>query len=315
MQAAVCTSFGGPEVLEVREIERPKPGPGEILVRVRAAAMNPIDAKLRSGQFRLVFRISPPFVPGFDFAGEIVEPGEGAGGFQAGQRVFGSTRRPGTHAEYVCVPAELAVSIPPEVPVEAAGAAPGSALTALAVLEDRLRVTAGQEILINGASGGVGSYAVQIARERGARVTAVASAANHALLRDLGAAECIDYHEEDFAARARAFDAIFDVVPNRSFPECRSALKPAGTYVTTIPGPGPLFWKVATRLLPLAGGKRAEFVMLRPERASLLRLAELLGSGSIRSVVSERIPLERVRDAHERMQSGHTTGKMVLRMG
>jgi NADPH:quinone reductase-like Zn-dependent oxidoreductase len=285
-----------------------------VLIRVRAAAMNPIDAKIRNGQFRLVFRLSPPFVPGFDFAGEVVEAGGGAGGLKPGQRVFGSVRKPGTHAEYVCTPADLTVSVPRNVSLEEAGAAPGSALTALMVVEDQLRLSAGQEILINGASGGVGSYAVQIARESGARVTAVASAPNHDLLRELGASECIDYRNEDFTTRTNSFDCIFDVVPNRSFSECRDALKPGGTYVTTLPGPGPLFWRAATRLLPLSGSRRADFVILRPARKSLLRLAELLGSGRLRSVISKTLVLERIHEAHERMQSQHTMGKIVVLM-
>jgi len=312
MQAAVCTAFGEPDVLELRELDRPKPGRGEILVRVRAAAMNPIDAKLRRGRFRLVFRLSPPFVPGFDFAGELVQAGDAAGGLQPGQRVFGSVRRPGTHAEYVCAPADLAVAVPKNVSLEEAGASPGSALTALKAIEEILRVGVGQAILVNGASGGVGSYAVQIAREAGARVTAVASRSNHDLLRELGAAECLDYRDEDFTTRANAFDHVFDVVANRSFPECRSALKPGGTYLTTLPGPGPAFWKTVTRLLPLFEGRRADFVILRPTRDSLLRLAELMGSGRVRSVVSETFELSQVREAHRRMESEHTRGKIVL---
>ncbi|MFO7587276.1 MAG: NAD(P)-dependent alcohol dehydrogenase [Gemmatimonadota bacterium] len=318
MKAAVCSGFGDPGVVTVQELDRPGPGPGEVLVRVRAAAMNPVDSKIRSGQFRLVFRlihgVAPPFVLGFDFAGEVVETGEGVAGFEPGQRVFGSVRRPGTHAEYAVVPADLTVPLPDGVTMEDAGAAPVGALTALLILEEMLAVGPGQEVLLNGASGGVGSYAVQVAHRAGARVTAVASARNHDLLRELGAAECIDYREEDFAARTSAFDAIVDIVPNRSFPECRGALRPGGTYLTTIPGPGPFFWKAVTRLVPVFGGRRADFVILKPNRASLSRLAELLGSGAVRSVVGETFHMKRVREAHERMDSGHAAGKIVLSM-
>jgi NADPH:quinone reductase-like Zn-dependent oxidoreductase len=318
MKAASCSGFGAPDVLEVRQLPRPVPGRGEVLVRVRAAALNPLDVKIRSGQFRLVFRvvygISPPFVLGFDFAGEVVEAGEGVRGLEPGQPVFGSVRRPGAHAEYVVAPADLTVPLPAGCSMEEAGAAPVAALTALLIIQEMLRIRPEQRILLNGASGGVGSYAVQIAARAGARVTAVASARNHDLLRELGAAECIDYREEDFAARTNAFDAVVDIVPNRSFPECREALRPGGVYLTTIPGPGPFVWKVVTRLAPAFGGRRADFVALKPNRTSLLRLARYLGSGAIRSVVGETYPLERIREAHERMESVHAAGKIVLSM-
>jgi len=318
MKAAVCTAFGGPGVVVVGERERPSPGRGEVLVRVRAAAINPLDSKIRSGQFRFVFRLvydlTPPFVLGFDFAGEVVEIGEGVAGLETGQRVFGSVRRPGTHAEYAVAPAELTVPLPDGVSMEEAGAAPAGALTALLIVEEKLKLGPGQEVLLNGASGGVGSYAVQIAHGAGARVTAVASARNHELLRSLGADECIDYRAEDFATRTNAFDAIVDIVPNRSFPECRTALKPGGRYLTTIPGPGPFFWKAMTTLVPAFGGRHADMVILKPKRESLLRLAELLGSGAVRSVVGETFPLERVREAHERMDAAHAAGKIVVSM-
>ena len=316
MKAAICTAFGDPDVLDVREVPRPVPGRGEVLVRVRAAALNPLDVKIRSGQFRLVFRvvygISPPFVLGFDFAGEVVQAGEGVRGLESGQPVFGSVRRPGTHAEYVVAPADLTVPLPAGCSMAEAGASPVAGLTAVLIVQELLRVRPEQKVLLNGASGGVGSYAVQIAARAGARVTAVASARNHDLLRELGAAECIDYREEDFAARTNAFDAVVDIVPNRSFPECRAALRPGGVYLTTIPGPGPFFWKLATRLVPAFGGRRADMVALKPNRTSLLRLARYLGSGAVRSVVGETYPLERVREAHDRMESGHAAGKIVL---
>ncbi len=318
MKAAVCSAFGDPDTLEVRELPRPAPGRGEVLVRVHAAALNPLDVKIRSGQFRLVFRIvygiSPPFVLGFDFAGDVVEAGEGVRGLEPGQPVFGGVRQPGTHAEYVVAPADLTVPLPAGCSMEEAGAAPAAALTALLLIQEMLKVRPEQKVLLNGASGGVGSYAVQLAARAGARVTAVASARNHDLLRELGAAECIDYREEDFADRTNAFDAVVDIVPNRSFPECRDALRPGGVYLTTIPGPGPFFWKLATRLVPAFGGRRADFVALKPNRTSLLRLARYLGSGAVRSVIGESYPLERVREAHQRMESGHAAGKIVLTM-
>ena len=143
-------------------------------------------------------------------------------------------------------------------------------------------------------------------------MTAVASARNQELLRELGADECLDYAKEDFARREAAFDVILDLVPNRSFPECRRALAPGGTYVTTLPGPGPFLWRVLTAL-PLFGGRRCRALMLRPKRSDLEELARLVEAGKLRAVVGDVFPLDAIRDAHVRMQSGHARGKIVVR--
>ena len=148
----------------------------------------------------------------------------------------------------------------------------------------------------------------------GSNITAVSSPGHHDLLRELGDAECTDYREESFSARTGAFDAVFDVAPSSSFSACRNSLKPKGTYLTTLPGPGPLFWRLVTGLSPAFGGRRCDFVILKPTRELLTALASMLESGAVHSVVSEVLPLQRVRYAHERIQSGHTTGKLVLQM-
>ncbi len=153
---------------------------------------------------------------------------------------------------------------------------------------------------------------MQIAKAWGARVTAVASAGKQELLRELGADECLDYAKDDFARREAAFDVILDVVPNRSFPECRRALAPGGTYVTTLPGPGPFLWRALTAL-PLFGGRRCRALMLRPKRSDLEELARLAEAGKLRPVVGEVFPLDAIREAHARMQSGHARGKIVVR--
>ncbi|HEX9187466.1 MAG TPA: NAD(P)-dependent alcohol dehydrogenase, partial [Vicinamibacteria bacterium] len=165
---------------------------------------------------------------------------------------------------------------------------------------------------LNGAGGGIGTFAIQIAKAAGARVTAVASARNQDLLRDLGADECLDYALADFARCAAAFDAILDLVPNRSFPSCRHALAPGGTYLTTLPGPGPFLWRALTAL-PLFGGRRCRMLMLVPRRSDLEELVRLVEEGKLRSVVGDVFPLDAVREAHVRMQSGHARGKIVVR--
>ena len=312
MKAAVTEAFGGIDRIVVRDLPKPTPRPGEVLVRVKAAAMNPLDCKLREGTFRLIFRVKPPFVLGFDLAGEVEAVGSGVTRLRPGDAVFGTMSRPGAHAEHAVAGEELLLPKPSRLSFEEAAALPAAALSALQALRDYARLREGQRVLLNGAGGGIGTFAIQIARAAGARVTAVASARNQDLLRELGADECLDYAKEDFARRAAAFDAILDLVPNRSFPECRRALAPGGTYVTTLPGPGPFFWRALTAL-PLFGGRRCRMLMLAPRRSDLEELARLVEDGKLRPVVGEVFPLDAIREAHVRMQSGHARGKIVVR--
>ena len=312
MRAAVTEGFGGVDRIVVREVEKPSPGPGEVLVRVRAASMNPLDCKLREGHLRLIWRLKPPFVLGVDVAGEVEAVGPGVDRLRPGDPVFGELAQPGAHAEYAVAREDLLLLKPGRLSFEEAAAIPAAAMSALQALRDEARLRAGQRLLVNGAGGGIGTFAVQIAKAWGARVTAVASARNQDLLRDLGADESLDYARDDFARRAAAFDVILDVVPNRSFPECRRALAPGGTYVTTLPGPGPYLWRALTAL-PLFGGRRCRALMLRPKRSDLEELARLAEAGSLRPVVGEVFPLDAIREAHARMESGHARGKIVVR--
>ena len=312
MKAAVTEAFGGIDRVVVRDVPKPAPGPGEVLVRVRAASMNPLDCKLREGTFRLVFRVKPPFVLGFDVAGEVEAVGPGVSRLRPGDAVFGELARPGAHAEYAVAGEDLLLPKPGRLSFEEAAAIPAAAMSALQALRDEAGLRSGQHVLVNGAGGGVGTFAVQIAKAWGARVTGVASARNQDLLRDLGADECLDYAKDDFARREAAFDVVFDVVPNRSFPECRPALAPGGTYVTALPGPGPYLWRALT-MLPLFGGRRCRALMLRPKRSDLEELARLAEAGKLRPIVGDVFPLDAIREAHARMQSGHARGKIVVR--
>jgi NADPH:quinone reductase-like Zn-dependent oxidoreductase len=312
MRAAITEAFGGVEQVVVREVEKPRPGPGEVLVRVRAASMNPLDCKLREGEFRFIWRLKPPFVLGVDVAGDIDTVGPGVTRFRPGDAVFGELPRPGAHAEYAVVGERHLLPKPGPLSFEEAAAMPAAGMSALQALRDEAQLRAGQHVLVNGAGGGIGTFAVQIAKAWGARVTAVASSRNHDLLRELGADESLDYARDDFARREAAFDVVVDVVPNRSFPQCRRALAPGGTYVTTLPGPGPFLWRALTAL-PLFGGRRCRALMLRPKRSDLEELARLAEAGELRPVVGEVFALDAIREAHVRMQSGHARGKIVVR--
>jgi NADPH:quinone reductase-like Zn-dependent oxidoreductase len=228
MRAAVTEAFGGVDRIVVRELPKPVPAAGEVLLRVRAASMNPLDCKLRAGSYRLLFRVKPPVVLGFDVAGEVEATGPGVTSLRPGEAVFGELKRPGSHAEYAVAEAAFLLPMPTRLSFEEAAAIPMAGMSALQLLRDEARLREGQRVLLNGAGGGIGSFATQLAKVRGATVTAVASARNQELLRGLGADECLDYALEDFTRRESAFDAILDLVPNRSFPACRRALAPGG---------------------------------------------------------------------------------------
>ena len=316
MQAAILEGFGGPERVRLGEWPDPTPGPGEVLVRVRAAAMNPLDWKLRRGKLRFIFRLRPPTVLGFDLAGEVVRAGPGTSRFAAGDAVFGTMPRPGAHAERAVVPESFLLPLPRGLGFEEAAALPAAGLSALIVVRDLAQTKAGERVLVNGAAGGIGHLALQLLRARGAETVAVASARNLDFVRDLGAAEALDYAREDFVRRGGSYDAVLDLVPNRSFTECRPLLRPGGVYVTTMPRGGPIAWWLLTGALSVfPTTRRCRMLMLRPNERDLREVAELAVAGTLRPHVGETFPLREAAHAHARLESGHVRGKLVLTVG
>lgn len=316
MKAIYASKQGGPEFLEKGELPDPLPKPGEILLRVSAAALNPLDWKILRGHMKLIWRIRYPYVPAFDVAGTVVRA-PGIPGAAEGERVFASTKAGGGLATLVCVPEKSLARTPDALSDDLAAAMPAAGATALQALRDGARLAPGARVLIHGASGGVGSFAVQIAKIFGANVTATASAKNLELVRDLGAQEVIDYAAEDFARRRGAFDVIFDVAGNRSFGACRAALAPGGIYITSLPGGISMMQSFASRVAPFAfGGKRCGFVIVKPNSRDLALLGLWAAEGKLRPVVERRVAFEAadVRDAFVQLESGHTRGKIVVRM-
>lgn len=320
MRAAVIEAYGGTDRFTVRDVPEPAaPGTGELVVRVRAAGVNPMDAKIRSGRFRLFVHERFPLVLGSDFAGEVEAVGPEVTDFEPGDRVFGSALRigRGSYAERTLAKADQVAPIPSRLSFAEAAALPGSGCTALQALRDIGEVQSDERVLIHGASGGVGHFAVQIARILGAPVTATASAANLEFLRDLGAERAIDYRAVDFALEDEQYAVVFDVVGNRSFPQCVAVLsEDGGVYVTTQPGPGIFFWWAATGLRSRIGPKqRARWVLVRIRNTDLFDLASWADRGALRPSIEEVIPLAEVWRAHERIDDGHVRGKLVLEIG
>jgi len=321
MKAAVRDRFGSPDVVELREIEKPTPADDEVLVRVRAASVNPADWYGVTGRpyvGRPAMGLLKPRSNrlGVDFAGTVDAVGEDVTQFRPGDDVFGG--RTGAFAEYVCVREERAVvPKPANVTFEQAAAVPVAALTALQGLRDKGRLQPGQKVLVNGASGGVGTFAVQIAKALGAEVTGVCSTRNVDIARSLGADDVIDYTREDFTRSDRRYDLLLDIAGSRSWSEYKRVLSPHATLVV-VGAPkgnrllGPLSHIVKVRLAALRGSRKVVFFIAKFNKEDMLVLRDLLESGKVTPVIDRRYTLSEVADALRYTGEGHSQGKNVI---
>jgi NADPH:quinone reductase-like Zn-dependent oxidoreductase len=311
MKAAFYDHYGPPAVLELRELAKPPVGPNSVLVRVRAASVNPYDWHNLRGKPLVVramggLRKPKQQTPGLDWAGTVEVVGEGVTGVKPGDDVFGMS--PGAFAEYIAVAPERCVPKPANLTHEQAAAVPLAAVTALQGLRDKGKLQSGQHVLVNGASGGVGTFAVQIAKVLGAQVTAVCSTRNIETVTSLGADRVIDYSREDFTAGAARYDLVFDTVGNRSLSECIRVLLPGGRYVM-IAGPvRRLLWMMVAR-------RKNQLAMITSQRrADLVFVADLLEAGKIAPVIDRSYTLDHVAEAIAYIGEGHARGKVVITM-
>lgn len=321
MRAMVQNVYGAPDVLELGDIDRPVVTDDDVLVRVRAAAVNPADWHSLTGTpyiARMAFGLLKPKreVLGVDFAGTVEAVGRNVKQFQPGEEVFGA--RSGAFAEYVCVPEDGAVvSKPAKLTLEEAAAVPLAAVTALQGLRDHGHIQAGQEVLINGASGGVGTFAVQIAKSFGAKVTGVCSTRNVDMVRAIGADRVIDYTQEDFTRSEQRYDLMLDIAGNRAWSECRRVLNPQATLVI-VGGPktnrliGPVGHLVKVRLAALRSSQNAVSFLAKMNKADMVVLRELLEAGKVRPVIDRRYEWSEIADALRYMGEGHAQGKIVI---
>jgi NADPH:quinone reductase-like Zn-dependent oxidoreductase len=321
MRAAVRERFGPPSIIEIRELEKPVPADDEVLVRVRAASVNPADWYGLTGipyVARTAMGLRRPKTTrlGVDYAGVVEAVGKDVTQFGPGDEVFGG--RDGAFAEYVCVREERSiVPKPPNITFEEAAAVPVAALTALQGLRDKGGLEEGRKVLVNGASGGVGTFAVQIAKALGAEVTGVCRTGNVELVRSLGADHVVDYTHEDFARSDRRYDLLLDVAGNRSWSDCRRVLEPHATLVI-VGAPkgnrllGPLSHVIRLRLGALRGSQRAVFFIAKFNKPDLLFLQELLASGQVKPVVDRRYELSEIADALTYLGEGHARAKVVV---
>jgi NADPH:quinone reductase-like Zn-dependent oxidoreductase len=312
MKAAEYDRYGPATVLAVRDVPRPRAGRGELLIRVRAAALNPKDVVVRSGKFRLFSGKRFPKRVGFDWAGQVEEVGAGVRGIPVGAAYWGMLDgyQGGACAEYLAVKPGDCAPKPARLDFVQAAALPLAASTALQALRDVARAERGMRVLVHGASGGVGVFAIQLAKLLGLHVTTTSGGANAPFCRSLGADVALDYRAADPLSSGDRFDVVFDVFGNRSFAAARPALARRGVYVKTVPKPRD-FLDVA---LTSFGQRRARLVVVRPRAQDLAFLAAAVDEGRLVPVVHEVYPLERIVEAEQQVETKHTRGKVVVRL-
>ncbi len=315
MRAITQDTFGGPEVLRLTEVERPTPLPTEVLVRVHAAGVNPVDWKTREGGGMAGVLGEPPIVLGWDVSGVVEEVGFGVHTLEVGDEVYGMPwfpRRAGAYAEYVTAPARQFARKPATVGHEEAAAVPLAALTAWQALVDAAGVTAGQRVLVHAAAGGVGHFAVQFAKHLGAHVIGTARAAKHDWLRSLGADELIDYTAVRFEDAVKDVDVVIDLIGDGvdgTSTRSLKTLRPGGTIVAVPSGVSPKLLKEAE-----AQGLTAKPYLVEPDGPALARIAALIDDGTVHVEVEDVLPLAEAAEAHRRGEAGRTRGKLVLRV-
>ncbi|MFD2518264.1 NADP-dependent oxidoreductase [Salinimicrobium flavum] len=310
MRAAKYDEFKGPKGVEVGTLEVPELKEGEILVKIKAAGVNPVDAVITNGYYKDMMPHSFPIIPGWDFAGVIEEQGHAARRFKVGDEVFAYARRPevkwGTFAEYIVIPECYVAKRPENISVEAASAIPLAGLTAYQSLYQYGKLSEGQKLLILGASGGVGSFGIQLAKAKGAEVIGVASSKNHDYMKSLGADHTIEYKDSDVGKAVKEIypegvDLIFDCTSGDTLRQSLGSLRDSGKVVSIL-NQGDDFPKIDF-----------QFVFVEPNALQLDHLRQLVGDGKVKVQVSSVFSLEEVAEALEQIQTLHTTGKIVIR--
>jgi NADPH:quinone reductase-like Zn-dependent oxidoreductase len=323
MKAVVQEKYGAPEVLAVQEVETPSPRENEVLIKIHATSVTAAHTAMRKGRplyGRLFTGLSGPknVIPGTDLAGEIVAVGREVKRFQVGDQVFGSTDLGGGgYAEYICLPEDDVLALmPANVSYKEAAALLEGATTSLAFLRDKGKIQSAQRVLINGASGGLGTAAVQLAKYFGAHVTGVCSTANVELVRSLGADRVIDYKQEEFTQNGQTYDIIFDTVGKSSYARCKGSLTQEGVYLNPVLGLPLLLQMLWTSNF---GSKKALFMAtgLRPaseKKKDLAFLRDLVEAGKLRAIVDRRYALEQAAEAHRYVETGHKKGNIFIAM-
>jgi NADPH:quinone reductase-like Zn-dependent oxidoreductase len=314
MRAMQYRNVGGPDQIVAVEVPTPRPAATQLLVKLAASSVNPVDWKLRNTQSLFYRPVSFPSIPGADLAGEVVEVGARVTGFKPGDRIFAMSKvsTGATSAEYAVVDEQAAARVPANLPLAETAVIPLAGLTALQSLRDLGGIAAGQRVLIVGAAGGVGHFAVQIAKSYGAYVTAVCSGRHADLVRALGADTVIDHTQRRGFSGEQPYDLVFDLIVRAPLRDFFAVMAPAGVYVSTLPS----FSRIsAALLLPLVSRRRVRITMVKARGTDLDQLRALCEAGKLRPVIDKAFPLSKLAAAHDYSQHGHAGGKILINIG
>ena len=317
MKAVVYEKYGSPEVLELKEIDRPSVADDEILVKIHAASIQQTDINFRKGEPFLARVIAGLFKPknqilGCYYSGVVEATGKNINEYKVGDEVYGQlNKRTGTHAEYISLSMKEVSPKPKNLTFMEAASVGVAGTLALQFLRDHGEIQQGQKVLVNGASGGIGTFAVQIAKSYDTEVTGVCSTSNLEMVKSIGADHVIDYTQEDFTERVNEYDIIFDAVRKSTFAKCKNALTSKGIYVTTEFGPSII---LQMRMNSNPKGKRMVGALLNADPQDLVVLTELIEAGKIKPVVDRTYPLEEISEAHRYVEKGHAKGKVIIKI-
>lgn len=310
MKGVIFNRYGSPNVLEYTEVMKPSPTPKQLLIKVFASSVNPVDWKIRRGMLQVITGKKFPLSLGCDFAGEVVEIGEKVSNFQLKDQVYGFLNPTSSKAygEYIVTTPENIAFSPTNLTYSQAAAVPLAASTALQGLRNKGKVKKGQKVLINGASGGVGTFAVQIAKVYQAEVTGVCSGKNVPLVKELGADYTIDYTQKDFTHNKETYDIILDVVGNYSFRKCQKSLKSQGIYVTLLPS----FAFILDSVVALFSRQQSKLVVVEPQSKDLDELKDLIEHQKVKPIIDSTYQLSDIVAAHTYSETDRVVGKIVL---
>ncbi|MGK7920629.1 MAG: NAD(P)-dependent alcohol dehydrogenase [Trichodesmium sp.] len=311
MKAVTINRYGSIDVLEYSDIAQPQITPNQLLVKIHASSVNPVDWKIRQGQLQLLSGFNFPITLGCDLSGVVLEVGEKVENFEPGDEIytFINPLIGGAYSEYIAIPANTAALKPKNMNYSQAAAVPVAGLTAFQGLLDLGQIRPGQKVLINGASGGVGTFAVQISKAMKTEVIGVCSSKNITLVESLGANRVIDYNQIDFTKESEQYDIIFDAVGKETFSGCENVLKPEGIYISTLPNLENLSPTFLTLFVP---GKKSKLVVAQPKPRDLISLRELIEDELVKSVIDRTYKLAEIAEAHAYSEMGRAVGKIVI---
>ncbi|ACK72808.1 Alcohol dehydrogenase zinc-binding domain protein [Gloeothece citriformis PCC 7424] len=311
MKAVVINRYGSADVLEYKEVEKPIPAADQVLVKVMASSVNPVDWKIRQGDLQLLSSFGGFPRLGCDFAGVVEAIGNEVKSFKVGDEVYGLANplSGGAYAEYITISESSMALKPNQATFEQAAAIPVAGLTAFQSLIELGQLQPGYQVLVNGASGGVGTFAVQIAKALYAEVTGVCSGKNREFVLGLGADFVIDYHQEDFTKQVKQYDLILDAVGKSSFQKCQPVLKPQGIYISTLPSVDTF---LAIGQTFFFSGQKAKIVLAQPRRQDLNGLSQLIDQSKVKVIIDRVYPLSEIAEAHRYSETGRAVGKIVL---